>query len=636
MKVYSMRGYELVSKLRERVKLAEEIASKYSNGRVIGFISRVEPVEIGESKGNVAIEIPFDKYYESAIAGIEFPMGGLIGIVNPISLTAILGRIVNSRRADILSIAKVPTLTPVKDVTALLTPLVLYVELITECKLNEQGELVGEVKPARTPLEPQSPVFIPNPTYITKLLNLPLEGVDIGHLYLGGVELEGLNVRLPENTLYQHILVVGTTGSGKTVLLKNMVLSVQENLKEVNPLTLVFDLQGDYPHLVLSSSIPQEKQVYKPLDRITVILPITRDYIEYILLRAKGELGEVEDNGVLADIICNHIVCDFREKTYPDTVINKTMIDYNGDYTIRKIRLELTEKQSQRRIIVDLIPWSLEFKRIWYNVRNLLPYFTPQAYNFLPKIIDLLMVAEENTLKTLIDRVMRKQWEIKKKLGLHEATIEHIYRCLSILEHTGLFDVTVEYQSGSGRILQVSFTEPNYESLLGDPEVKTVVVDLRTPSLHTKSPLTQTIIVYRILEALFTWKDQQYISNKPLRPTIIFIDEAHNYFPQARGEINKDIVEALINRITRLGRVRKIGVVFATHRPSDLNNLIIQLVNTKIALRSEEETLKKVGLDKYKKELELAEDGVGVVKTPALRIHYITFKGHPPQTHHKG
>jgi DNA helicase HerA-like ATPase len=46
------------------------------------------------------------------------------------------------------------------------------------------------------------------------------------------------------------------------------------------------------------------------------------------------------------------------------------------------------------------------------------------------------------------------------------------------------------------------------------------------------------------------------------------IDEAHYYFPQegAREDFNK--VEAVINKLTRLGRM---GVVFAAHSPVDLN-----------------------------------------------------------------
>ena len=41
----------------------------------------------------------------------------------------------------------------------------------------------------------------------------------------------------------------------------------------------------------------------------------------------------------------------------------------------------------------------------------------------------------------------------------------------------------------------------------------------------------------------------------------------------------------MVNKLTRLGRVRRMGVVFATHGPADLNDLS-QLTNTKIAMRS--------------------------------------------------
>jgi DNA helicase HerA-like ATPase len=59
----------------------------------------------------------------------------------------------------------------------------------------------------------------------------------------------------------------------------------------------------------------------------------------------------------------------------------------------------------------------------------------------------------------------------------------------------------------------------------------------------------------------------------------------------AREDFNKEVVEAVINKLTRLDRVRRMGVVFATHSPADLNDLVIQLTNTKIAMRSEPKVL---------------------------------------------
>ena len=49
----------------------------------------------------------------------------------------------------------------------------------------------------------------------------------------------------------------------------------------------------------------------------------------------------------------------------------------------------------------------------------------------------------------------------------------------------------------------------------------------------------------------------------------------------------------------RLGRVRGIGTILATHRPTDLNDLILTLTNTKIAMRADEDALKRIKMEKY-------------------------------------
>jgi Predicted ATPase len=78
------------------------------------------------------------------------------------------------------------------------------------------------------------------------------------------------------------------------------------------------------------------------------------------------------------------------------------------------------------------------------------------------------------------------------------------------------------------------------------------------------------------------------------------------------------------------------GVVFATHSPADLNDLVIQLTNTKIAMRSEPKVLKSVNMAKYAGELAYAQSGVAVAKSFIYRTHAVVFKTLPPQTRHRG
>ncbi len=73
-------------------------------------------------------------------------------------------------------------------------------------------------------------------------------------------------------------------------------------------------------------------------------------------------------------------------------------------------------------------------------------------------------------------------------------------------------------------------------------------------------------------------------------------------------------------------------MVFATHSPADLNDLVIQLTNTKIAMRSEPKVLER--MTEYAGAY--AQSGVAVAKSFIYRTHAVTFKTLPPQTRHRG
>jgi DNA helicase HerA-like ATPase len=77
------------------------------------------------------------------------------------------------------------------------------------------------------------------------------------------------------------------------------------------------------------------------------------------------------------------------------------------------------------------------------------------------------------------------------------------------------------------------------------------------------------------------------------------------------------------------------GVVFATHSPADLNDLVVQLTNTK-AMRSEPKVLERVDMAEYAGELAYAQSGAAAAKSFIYRTHAVTFKTMPPQTRHRG
>jgi len=196
-----------------------------------------------------------------------------------------------------------------------------------------------------------------------------------------------------------------------------------------------------------------------------------------------------------------------------------------------------------------------------------------------------------------------------------------------VIYETGLFDVSYAVAEGNSQRVFAAFGEPDYMELEG-----LVVVDLRG---FRETPSAASAVVYRVLSRVFEARDEELARGAAPSPTFIFIDEAHYYFPQegAREDFNKEVVEAVINKLTRLGRVRRMGVVFATHSPADLNDLS-QLTNTKIAMRSEPKVLERVDMAKYAGAY--AQSGAAVAKSFIYRTHAVTFKTLPPQTRHRG
>ncbi len=229
--------------LEKAIREAEELAEKVSaDGRVLGHITRVSPVEVEEDKRLVWIEIPFQEYVKADDIRV-FSIGGLLGIVNPLAHNIVLGRIVGYRREDLLSIMNIRAIHySMSDLSTLQTPLTLRVELIAEAEvqLNNREIVLSEPRPALTPLEPGSPVIMPSSDVTLRLLGLPSKGAVVGYLAAGNIVLKNVLVRLPLEALYHHVLVVGTTGSGKTVLLKNTALSLSREFDNVKPTIIAF------------------------------------------------------------------------------------------------------------------------------------------------------------------------------------------------------------------------------------------------------------------------------------------------------------------------------------------------------------------------------------------------------------
>lgn len=528
--------------LNDRLKEAEDRASK--EGSIIGIVSRAEPIEHSQDKKEIEIEIPFDSYVSNKIL-----VGSFLGISTLFSNSLILGRVKGIRREDLRAISRIPSLTVVKDVSSLTTPVSIILELISE-ELES-----GDVVPPSSPIDPQSPVFIPKDDFVKRLIGLEDNGIPIGKI-IEGYATRNVDVVLNEDMLRHHILIVGTTGSGKTNLMK-IIAS-----RSTYPL-MIFDIEGDYIPM-----IAKEGGV--------LIEPITQDY-------ASG----------------------MNVTKLVDFILKRSGI---SNYKIDSVDSpNITVKTNDGEFMLTFVGFRLD--SVYKELSDATTLFSPQgAYFFKMAIEEQLNKGENITIYEWDD-----EW--LKDYKLAPSTIGNISRVVRLIQDMGIIDVRWNLLGK-----EEYFDEPNYNILLK----KKSVVDLRW--VMEKGMLSAVTTSYILASRIFEYKDAEYKQGKKITTFLLMFDEAHEYFPQSQREENKESLERLINKIMRLGRKRGIGTILATHRPEDLNDLVITLANTKMALRADEDALDRIGMKGYAKVLDTSPPGLAFLKTYAYKTHEIGLK----------
>ncbi|BBD73324.1 hypothetical protein HS1genome_1713 [Sulfodiicoccus acidiphilus] len=511
---------------------AKERASK--EGEVIGLASRVVPISHGMERAEIRVEVPFQVYL-----GRRLGVGTYLGVAPVVAGTLILGRVRAVERADILAVSRVPAISPAEDLSAITTPLALELELLSE-------DVQGEVVPPTSPVDPQSPVFLPGREFLRKMLGVPVDGVKIGVVAEGHRE-SGVDLRLTWEVLRHHVLVVGTTGAGKTNLLRVLVSGSERPV-------VVFDVQGDYVSTAVASGgrvlVPVAGRYERPTDFMNTFL--RRSGLE------RFRAIEVNDG--------------------PEFVLS------DGSRTFR------------------LRPFGVRSGESYGLLADVSPFFSAQGAYFFKQ------AAREC-------RGDLESWETcsrsLSKFKVHQQTVDNITRSVYALRNTGLVDVKL-----GGNYLG----EPDYEEL----GFGVTVVDLRWAA--EEGVQSAVLAAFVVATRLFQMADRRYREEGKETPMLLVFDEAHEFFPQGRREEGKESMERMINRLMRLGRVRGIGTVLATHRPTDLNDIVLTLTNTKIALRADQDALKRVEMEEYSGLLRVAPPGLGVLRSFAVGVHDVAFR----------
>ncbi len=675
-----MRGIgmdDLITTLYEKQQRAIKTAKKY--GEIIGWVSRTSPSSITEEGGLVVFDVEpaiyFKNFLEIASAGsylavVDIKTGHIISM-----------RVLSVERKDILAELDIPDMyigVPEKEVSGLLTR-----TRIKAKPLLAYDPVTDTVSIANYVIEPQSPVIKPLNTYIIqKILGLPTNGVFLGYVTVGDNPIfeSKATLFLPLKAFYQHIIVLGTTGSGKTTLLKNMIASITSryNIDEHNVSIIIIDPNRDYTSLPLkplwsysgldidleTKMIKNAVEHVKKPQGLVIILPITN----YLINEICGKFTWAKALKKIAEQYFEATYGSVASRLGWDIKIDKlNIIEEPSNPPLRYVYLEITVTYSDNTedsFELYIIPYGFRFKDMDpKEFISLNPYFTRQAKDGLSRILTYLKKrnASINTLSEFYESLMeaRSRYHEKpgtrkgviinpdkeyivdliKELAIHKSTLENMIRQIGSLLDTGLFDLRVDVGKGEDKFLH----EPPINIILEKHSTLfknyPIVVDLEYLQEYSQADPEKviSIVAFRILNRVFTWKMIRTRQRIATQPVIILIDEAHRFFPSKGGGREEYIehVSSTIDRIARLGRARRLGLVFSTHSPKDVHDIILQLTNTKIILRMDKSQLSPLDIpSEYKDLIIRASDRVAVMKSHLLRMGYVSFRTPLPLTGH--
>lgn len=587
--------------------LISDAYSKASSlGVLVGYVSRRAFSSSSDSFSRVYVEVAPQVYYEHLNA---FDVGNYLVAVDIRTVKAVGLRVTSIRRSDVASDLQTPLSVSLGvSPEGLLAPIIVE----TDPLLDEAG------LPYMSPVEPQSPVTVPrDPGLVSRVAGLPEDGVVLGHLHTGAVPVAGgdIPVRLPLREFFKHVLVIGTTGSGKTTFVKNAVWYLSTHNPEV--LILIVDAAGDYAQVVLPPvREPADSRVYlaqgasggRPprLSRITVLLPVSR---------TSRDLTKAVESYIEERLTSVARVYHGADPSV-DVSIAKTSGLLLADVLMRI--------KDWGEIGVTVVPVALSYGQVADHL-DALPIFSRQAKIYLRHVVDYVEqeVGQISNFTHLAAALAERRRDIERTLKIHRSTLDNIERAVGFIASSECVDV---HLNG----VRIGIPEPG---LMSDAFSSPIVLDLDYAVSQGVHFLVANLIAYEVLRNLYEWKK---VGGPVTRPTVVVLDEAHRFFPSEGTSAEEvELLADFVARIARLGRSRGMGIIFSTHSPKDVHRIVIQLANTKVVFRSEREYLEMFDVpQEYARVLELAPDRVALIKSHVIRSGYAVIKTSEPLLGH--
>ena len=401
------------------------------------------------------------------------------------------------------------------------------------------------------------------------VIGLQREGISLGVVSQGQRPYEDpiskklvtyrLNLSAMSN---RHMIILGTSGVGKTIFLKHLAWQLAENGYAVT----LFDLQGDIIQIIEKANLRKGKK------------KILGDYGVRVWSEWK-----------------------WHPKAFDPTKVKIFAPRPNREEKYDKNELDLVKRWCNAKQV-----FFKEFSLSFYNVsvEDLLlymPKLTELAQFALDSLFSYYRTQRRGDLGAFVQWVQnaerdRNEYVWRDERGheivrVHENTFGNLQRNLRWLEDLGIFDVP-------------NAPEPTFEELVEQGKISIIYLK------HIIDPSLLRVYEFRIPSIIFS-KREEYIKRA------IIIDEAHEVIPKKAEGIYAELAAIKFEKMARQGRKYNIDLIVSTHKPRDINPIVYGLCGTMLIFRIAREDLDLIKPpEEYETSLIKYSPGFGLIFSP--------------------
>jgi hypothetical protein len=385
---------------------------------------------------------------------------------------------------------------------------------------------------------PNTPILpVTNRLEVQTGLNIPEEGIFLGHLSVGGElvkthsepETVAYYLRndysMGDPLIFRHILICGSTGTGKTFLSKNILrqfmteynryrVRSSPNKARKNPCLVIMDPQDEYSQLFEDNETLTEENNFK----------FESEKVAY---------GRVQSTkAFVAKIDGQKYPGDKTRAEQIEFTIPFSLVEYNSWLIAAAGMSEL------QYIGLEVLLGDFFKSKVSYTYRNFIDH-----------------IDNESTRSYYVDSGK-----------LHESSFDGIVRRTKSRFFSKVFD---QHATSITDILDRIF-KPGQISVF--------------PTDYISAPRIRDLIVLTIMSLIVDNK-LSTAGNDAIKetPIILGLDEAHRYLSRANGEHSRLIISRFADA-ARQGRKEGLGLFLITQDPQDIDDTVFKQINTKLIL----------------------------------------------------